>query len=111
LGFTQGKKAFLLYDRSGHHVIQSHNVKFDEGLSRERIMLKDNDNDDDIVWVSDKEGTADDGDEVDTSGVTWVPRMRIVPPHHPIHLPLPLPLPLRLDVQVMSDGPLPQMTR
>jgi hypothetical protein len=41
-------------------------------------------------------------------GMTWVPRMRIAPPHHPIHLPLPLPL--HLDVQVMSDGPLPQMT-
>jgi transposase InsO family protein len=71
LGFTSGKRAFIAFDRKNRRVIESRDVKFEEGPERERIVIRDEDDDEDWTenrTLTDKEVEEGNSDEPDGSG-------------------------------------------
>jgi hypothetical protein len=50
-----------VFDRKNHHIIELRNVKFEEGLDKERIVIRDEDDDED--WTENQTLTEDEGDE------------------------------------------------
>ena len=65
LGFAKGNKAFLCYDPANHCVIELCNMKFHEDVTKDHIILSDND---EIDWVEDAGMTGDAGIELNASG-------------------------------------------
>ena len=51
LGFAKGKKVFLLFDRANRRVIESRDVKFNENLDMERIIVGNDDDNDRGMWI------------------------------------------------------------
>ena len=69
IGFAKGKRAFTLFDRHNRRVIESRDVKFVEGPDMERIVIRDDD--DDEAWTEVETSKVDGKgniDEPDGSG-------------------------------------------